>query len=159
MVHADALQRNSRAVEAHSLVRCPFSGVIEFSESFFEGDRGFSISPIAAVAAAVEPGTRAVDDLTDDVRRHDALELTWTPRRPWFPLFDGFVTVRPHYQGAMLTISGTYEPPLRAFGRAFDAIVGRFLAHRTLQRLVDALARHVEREWDRDRVPLSPRKS
>ena len=89
--------------------------------------------------------SQIVEDATDEVRKHDALEIRWSPKHyALFPDFQGLLTVRPHQAGSYLRIEGAYEPPFGILGRLFDALIGRALARLTLARLLRDLRVDIE---------------
>lgn len=128
-------------------VRCPFSAAIEFAEETLRHRTDFTISAAPAVAHHVTVAAHLAEDVSDTVRRHEALLIAWKPRLRLFPPFAGALTVRPKGRGTWLRIQGSYEPPLGAAGRLFDAIAGRFIARLTLQRLLGEIARGAEERW------------
>ena len=135
-------------VRATRFVNCPFSGVIEFAEEALRERESITLSPAAPFKQRVALATEAAEDISDRVRRHDALLIAWKPAIAFlFPDFRGAVTVRPMGHGAWLRIQGSYEPPLGAIGRVFDALFGRYVAHLTLAHLLDDVARDVECRW------------
>lgn len=109
-----------------------------------------------AFSVAVERAGRAlraarfesliVDDFTDPVRRHEAVEFRWSPRLALLPAAQALLTVRPHApQGTELQLSLAYIPPLGGFGSVFDLLVGRHIGWLTAGLLLVALRRAVER--------------
>ncbi|HUN30359.1 MAG TPA: hypothetical protein VMV65_11185 [Alphaproteobacteria bacterium] len=89
---------------------------------------------------------QVVEDFTDSVRRHDAIEFRWRPRSNLLPAGEALLTVRPHApQGAQLQFSIAYRPPLGGFGRVFDACIGRHIAWLTAGRLLHRLRVEIER--------------
>ena len=86
-----------------------------------------------------------VDDYTDSVRRHDALEFRWRPTLTVFPVGRALLTVRPHAPpGTELQFSVTYQPPFKGFGRLFDAWIGRHIAWITTGLLLRRLRVEIE---------------
>lgn len=121
-------------VRTTCFVDCPFSGVIEFAEDALRSRQSITLA--------------TADDVSDRVRRHDALIVAWKPAIAFlFPDFRGALTVRPKGRGAWLRVQGSYEPPLGLFGRLFDAVFGQFIARLTLARLLAGVAREVECRW------------
>lgn len=136
---------------------CPFSAVIEFAEEALRGRRDITLSPAPPLRQQVYLDSRVTDDLTDTARKHEALLLAWTPSfTKLFPDFHGVLTVRPKGRGAWLRLQGSYEPPLGAAGRIFDALAGRFIAKRTLRRLLRDVAETVEQRWRAFRAERRP---
>jgi hypothetical protein len=135
-------------VRATRYVDCPFSAVIEFCEEALHERSDITLSPAPGVAQAAHVTAQTADDITDSVRRHDALLLAWRPARSaLFPDFHGVMTVRPQGHGAWLRIEGSYEPPFGVPGKVFDALAGRVIAQRTLVRLLSDVAHAAEQRW------------
>jgi hypothetical protein len=146
---ADSIERCATSkVCVKRYVRCPFSAAIELAEKVL-GRRGdLYITPSAPVGERVTFATATATDITDDVRKHDALLLTWSPQRAgMFPKFSGSLTVRPKGRGVWLRLSGEYEPPYGPAGKVFDFVLGRSIASATMRNLLDELAQDVENEY------------
>lgn len=138
-------------VRATRHVECPFSACIDFCEEALRAR-----PDITLLTQHAELTTQIAEDVSDSVRRHDALLLGWHPRLAvLFPDFHGALTVRPKGRGVWLRIQGSYEPPFGAAGRIFDMLVGRFIARFTLARLLRDLSRTVERRWSAFRRELT----
>jgi hypothetical protein len=72
--------------------------------------------------------------------------------REWlFPAFTGELGVSQEGTGSSLRLSGAYTVPLGVVGRFGDGIVGRRLARRSLEALLDRLAERLESEVERRR--------
>lgn len=95
-------------------------------------------------------------DYTDSSRAHEALIIQWRSHG-WLPVprFRGMLTARPSSLATEIRIDGHYVPPLGKTGIVFDAVVGRWMARRTLQRLMNAIAYFIDREYGADRMPHS----
>ena len=149
----------SRA-QATRYVNCPFSATIEFAEEALREEGDITVSPLSKespVRERVAVSTEIVEDVQDTARRHEALSVHWKPhRRLLFPDFHGALTVRPQARGSSLRIEGTYQPPFGPLGVVIDAIAGRMVARRTLERLLDDLAEKIERRWAafREEAPM-----
>lgn len=141
-------------VRATRFVECPFSAVIDYAEEALRRRQDIIVSAAPAFGELVHVTARISDDVSDPVRRHDALLLAWRPYSPLFPDFHGALTVRPQGRGAWLRIQGSYEPPLGVAGRAFDSLVGRRIAYLTLTRLLREIAHSAERRWRQVRAGL-----
>ena len=132
---------------------CPFSAVIDFAEKTLEHQRGMQVSPGPALTENVIHSTKLVGDRTDRARLHDALLLVWKPEhRTVFPDFHGVLTVRPLRRGASIRLQGRYEPPFGVAGKLFDAVAGRYIAKRTLKRLLDQLVVDIEARYVIERL-------
>ncbi|HVA27104.1 MAG TPA: hypothetical protein VNF68_02925, partial [Candidatus Baltobacteraceae bacterium] len=87
-----------------------------------------------------------VEDFTDTVRRHDALEFRWYPQSKLFPAARALMTVRPHApQGTEIQLSISYVPPFGAAGALFDRLVGGHIAAATMRSLLRRLRLEMER--------------
>ncbi len=141
----------SRA-QATRYVDCPFSATIEFAQQALLKESDVTISPVSPespVSERVAVSTEMVEDIEDTARKHEALNVHWKPQRRYlFPDFHGVLTVRPQARGSSLRIDGTYQPPFGSLGRVFDALAGRIVARRTLERLLDDLAQKIEARWE-----------
>lgn len=142
-------------VHAGKYVACPFSASIEYAEKILRERHELVVSPGPAVGERVHMDAKVTDDLTDFVRRHDALLLAWQPKHAtMFPDFHGALTVRPKLRGSYLRLQGSYEPPAGLLGRAFDAIFGRQIATLTMRRLLNEIGKAVETQWTTFREEL-----
>ncbi len=133
-----------RIVRRDALASCPFSAAIECAESYLQeaAERG----RIDELLVDTRLSVLVVEDYTDPVRRHDALEFGWRPASALFPRGQALLTVRPHApQGTQLQFSISYRPPLRTIGRIFDACIGRYIAWITTGLLVNRLRTEIER--------------
>ncbi|MGZ3522665.1 MAG: hypothetical protein ACXVAG_17045 [Vulcanimicrobiaceae bacterium] len=61
-------------------VESPFSATIEFAEAGLKQRPGLAVSPGSALSEEIRVRLRVVDDETDEVRKHDALEIRWSPK-------------------------------------------------------------------------------
>jgi hypothetical protein len=105
---------SERVVRRNALAWCSFSTAMERA---------------AQTLAAHDFGVVVVEDFTDTVRRHEAVEFRWAPRLRLFPAAQALLTVRPHApQGSELQLSIAYVPPFHAFGNFFDGLLGRHIA-------------------------------
>ena len=77
----------------------------------------------------------------DEQNLNDEFGISWKPEDGGpFPEFSGRLTIwsEENPKGSFLEIDGTYEPPLgTVIGAAFDATVGRSIAVRTAQALLE----------------------
>jgi hypothetical protein len=144
-------------VRVKRYVACPFSATIEFAETALRRMKNLHVSPIEGLGERVISSAKIVDDSTDKSRRHDALLITWRPEHRLFPDFKGTLTIRPRTRGTSVRLQGSYDPPFGVWGRAFDLVFGRAIAHRTLARLLAQLGADVEGQWDEFRRTHSRR--
>ena len=138
-------------VYAERLVPCPFSIAVELIERFHKAtDHRFG--PFPLVQLRVECVLAETPDKTDPARIHEALVLEWRVRGPFpFPRLRALITVRPQSTATKIRVVGSYVPPFGAAGRAFDVLIGRHIARRTIERLLDAVNLFIEREWEAER--------
>ena len=135
---------SERIIRKDTFAHCPFSAAIERAHLFLRSaeERG----RIEQLVVPANLAITVVDDFTDSVRRHDALEFRWRPRSPLFPVGRALLTVRPHApHGAELQFSIAYVPPFGVAGRIFDSLIGRYIAAITASLLVNRLRAEVER--------------
>ncbi|HEY9179141.1 MAG TPA: hypothetical protein VIO32_00375 [Candidatus Baltobacteraceae bacterium] len=133
-------------------VACPFSATIELAEKAANRHSDLYVSPYPPLGERVHFAIESTDDSTDEARKHDALLIAWRPENPRiFPDFRGVLTVRPKGSGVELQLDGAYVPPFGGLGNAFDLIVGRSVARRTMQRLLADLGADIEAEYQRER--------
>lgn len=147
--------QSKTTVRATRFVECPFSAVIDYAQEALRQRENITVSAIPAVGEHVHVAAQVSDDISDPVRRHDALLLAWRPFSPLFPNFHGALTVRPKGRGAWLRIQGSYDPPFGIGGRIFDALVGRRIAELTLARLLREIAQTAEQRWRTFRAGLT----
>ena len=139
-------------VFAKELSSCPFSAVIDTAESFMREHPELEVHAPMHLSAIVGVIAHRVDDHTDDVRKHEALEFSWKPRTPLLPEMLGLLTVRPHGPpGSEVSLTCWYTPPLDDLGRAFDATIGNFIAHSTVKRLLHEIVKHADSHWMQQR--------
>jgi PAS domain S-box-containing protein len=139
------LESNMVALHATRDVRCPFSLTIELVESYHAANPEFRVGPFGWPRARIAFEASQVPDVSDSSRRHEAFSFTWHGRG-WFPLpaFHGLITVRPNSLQTRLILDGQYLPPFGIAGRAFDAILFRWLARFAIERFMNDLASFVE---------------
>lgn len=143
-----------RTLAVRRRVDCPFSAAVEFAREVLGAESKIAVSPFPGPAESVRLHTDVVDDVSDPVRRHDALHLTWTPAHALFPHLNAVLTARPHGRDCTLQLRAYYEPPLQMPGRIFDALFGRAAARLTLRRFLARLTGSIERRWSAARTSL-----
>ncbi len=127
-------------------VKCPYAQAREFLHQTLEAA---SRMPQAQRLPLIAPlGIIGDEEKTVLVRyrlSHDRMHLdepwhvSWTPEDGGpYPDFTGDLTVRADesYERALLELRGEYEPPLGAFGHAFDLIAGSKIASATARTLL-----------------------
>ncbi|MDP9018377.1 MAG: hypothetical protein M3N19_08665 [Candidatus Eremiobacteraeota bacterium] len=130
-----------------TLMDAPFSSGIEYAADFFLEHPHLRVKAVASTTTPVETRYEIIHDETDQSRSHDAVALSWKPRWPLFPTFEGSVTIRPHFTGSMLSLEGVYQPPGGFLGQTFDRIIGQRLAYATMDHLLSRLRHYVERRY------------
>jgi hypothetical protein len=131
---------SKRLIRRNAFARCPFSAAIDYAQEYLAHGRPDEL----LVESSFDVLT--VDDYTDSVRRHDAIEFRWRPRSAFFPHGQALLTVRPHApQGTELQFSVVYIPPLGTPGQLFDNLIGRHIAWITTGLLLRRLRTEIER--------------
>ena len=149
---------NMIAVQAVRDVKSPFSLTIELTEAFHAANPEHRVGPFSWAQASFSCEASQVRDVSDTSRRHEALSFNWKGIG-WFPLpaVHGFITVRPHGVFTQLTLGWQYIPPFGAIGWAFDAVIGRWIVRRSIERFLRDIAAFVEQQArlqrERDSVP------
>lgn len=75
------------------------------------------------------------------------IRLRWEPEGGGpFPTFAGTLTIEADedYSGCAIALRGSYEPPLGAAGKAFDAAMGSQIAHATARELLERIRDFIE---------------
>ncbi|MBC5810243.1 MAG: hypothetical protein GIW95_05215 [Candidatus Eremiobacteraeota bacterium] len=112
-----------------------FEGVMRVP---FFGHRTLGLSKMVEIDYSVTP------DHSEGGRPHDGVTVNWRSPSRLLPAFEGRLRTRIHMPGTDLLFEGRYSPPFGAFGRLFDAIVGRMLARATMRDLLARLATDME---------------
>ncbi len=142
------ISRVERTIRRDAFAACPFSAAIECAEDYLQ--RAVARGRIQELLVPTDVSVRVVEDYTDTVRRHDALEFRWRPRISVLPSAHALLTVRPHAPpGTELQFSIAYEPPFKGFGRLFDTWIGRHIAWATSGLLLRRLRIEIERAGKR----------
>lgn len=116
------------------------------------------IGPFSSVHTAVRCEVAEVRDYTDTCRAHEALVVRWKAHsRIPLPVMRGMITVRPDGPATEVRMEAKYRPPLGAFGRWIDALIGKRLAQRTIERFLDEVKIFVDRQWAEERRALPDR--
>ena len=94
--------------------------------------------------------------------KHVGLEqriaVTWRPESEQepFPTFSGALALEAATPKAcVLTLEGTYEPPLGIAGKIFDAALGRRIAEATAEQLLREIGSAIELDYVQDEPHLS----
>lgn len=140
----------SMSIHAVRDVRCPFTLTIELVDSFHGANPEHRVGPFGWARARFSCEASQVRDLSDRSRRHEAFTFNWHGRgRLPLPVAHGVITVRPHSDLTRLTLDGQYLPPFGIAGRAFDFILGSWIAKLAIERFLDDVASFVERGYER----------
>ena len=86
-------------------------------------------------------------DCTRVAPRYDALAFAWQPAWRGFPPFGATLTVRAVGKDTVLVLEGSYGAPGGAAARLFDWVIGKKLAARTMNALLQDVTRHVEESF------------
>ncbi len=136
-------------------VYCPFTQAIPLVQRFYAASR-VRVGPFSYVTLEVESQVVSTRDLTDPTRDHDALVVEWHVHGPLpLPRFRGLITARPNGICTTIHIQGHYTPPFGIVGRVLDTILGRQIARRTLERLLDRVAGYIDASFGKEHM-LSP---
>lgn len=139
-------------IEVRRYAACPFSAAIELAERVTDRLNALYLSPFPPLGERVVFAAASTPDESDQARLHDALLIAWRPRTSGlFPNFHGVLTVRPKHAGVWLQLSGDYDPPYAAAGKAFDFVAGRLVAKLTMRRLLDDFAQWMQAEYAAER--------
>ena len=114
---------------AKHLTCCPFSAAIDLAEAFIQAHPEMELFP------------RRIEDPTDSVRRHDALEFSWTPKTAFVSELRGLLVVRPHGPpGSELQLTCWYRTPL-------EATIGQFVAQSMAYHLLVEITKSADKRW------------
>ncbi len=137
-----------RALAQSQLVKASFSFAIESAERFFATQSHLLLHGVFSLRTYGLSSHETVVDHTDTTRIHDALRVRWIPNgRLPLPRFEGLLTVRPSSLATDLTLEGSYQPPLGAFGRQFDRLFGYHIARFTMRILLRDLRNFIELDF------------
>jgi len=160
------LGRMSTSYRAHVLAErvtnCPAPAGLQYATDFFRGLEGAKRVPEVhlPLGALGIPFPKSLsrpvrfqfslhENLTQNEKRdeYEEIAFTWKAMTRWLPDFQGTLQARaaPHAT-TTLHIEGSYVPPFGALGQAFDRAIGHTLAEKTMQNLLDTIARHLEAE-------------
>ena len=133
-------------------VYCPFTQAIPLVQRLYAASR-IRVGPFSYVSLEVESQVVSTRDLTDPTRDHDALVVEWHVHGPLpLPRFQGLITARPNGICTTLQIQGHYTPPFGIVGRVLDAVLGRQIARRTLERLLDHIAAYINASFGKEHM-------
>lgn len=75
------------------------------------------------------------------------LALSWDPQDPTVPRFAGTLSSGEKDGKTLLTLDGTYQPPLGVAGAAFDLVVGNKIAAATGHALLEDIKQFIESDY------------
>ena len=114
---------------AKHLSYCPFSAAIDVAEAYMNAH------------PEIEIHARRIEDPTDLVRKHEALEFSWTPHTPLLPEIRGLLTVRPHGPpGCELQVTCWYNS-------RYDEAIGQIVAQTMTYRLLSEITKSADARW------------
>jgi Polyketide cyclase / dehydrase and lipid transport len=131
------IERTARIHEAHG-------DVIARLQDFFSQRPKLRVRALGSSTAEVEVRYSLLYDWTKITPPRGGMAFAWRPGWRGFPSFGATLTVRPVGEETNLVLEGSYEPPGGVMGALFDRVVGQKLAARTMDALLDQLARNVE---------------
>ena len=146
-----------------TLVHCSVNQAAGHLARYFKA-RGNTDGDVARLSLRAEvpvPGSKETMRLERTaiatlVPRHAAGEMlphyavTWAPEHPGpYPTFTGDLAIESgdDYHSFYLVLTGNYEPPLGAFGAAFDAVVGHRIAALSARNLLAMIADSIEADF------------
>jgi len=146
------------AVQAVRDVRSPFSLTIELVEAFHAANPEHRVGPFSWAQARFSCEASQVHDVSDTSRRHEAFSFNWHGIGSFpLPAVYGLMTVRPHGVFTQLTLGWQYIPPFGPIGWAFDALIGRWVVRRSIDRFLRDIVAFVEQQArlqrERDSLP------
>jgi hypothetical protein len=142
-----------RSITVTQRANVPFSRSVDLSEQFFKRPLRLAVGPGKFLRVAVVQEAEQIRDVTDDTMVHEALMVIWQSRlRLPLPDFHGLLTVRVRAPGAEISIRGSYVPPFGLAGKLFDAAIGWWLTHVTLQKLLDDICVYLESQYEIERA-------
>jgi hypothetical protein len=121
-------------------IQAPESEVVDRLQSFFSQHPTLKVQTLGSSTASVDVQYSVLFDWTTTAPRREGVALAWRPAWRGFPPFGATLTVRAAGNKTELVLEGSYDPPGGAAGRFFDRVVGRKLAARTMDALLNQLA-------------------
>jgi hypothetical protein len=135
------------------IVACPYNLAKGYLDREFQGD-------VPGLSWRLRVSADVVKDVDVQVRRaedpmhfDEPWTVTWVPHGGGpYPSFKGTLTVRADedWTGSELELSGSYDPPFGAAGKAFDLLLGERLATATAKTLLDEIGSRFEAHYRRD---------
>lgn len=124
-----------RSVRIHA----PRSEVVDRLEAFFSRRPKLQVKALGSSTASVDVRYSLLYDWTRVTPPRGGIAFAWRPAWRVFPSFGATLTVRSVADETELLLEGSYEPPGGVLGRLFDLAIGKKLAARTMDALLDEL--------------------
>lgn len=135
---------------SHRYTHCPFSATIELIQRLHRSGAVHTVGPFSTLHTRVHCEIAETRDYTDQTRIHEALVLRWKAHAPLpLPVIRAMITVRPEGPATEIRMQAKYRPPLGL--EIFDAMIGKWLAQRTIDRFLDEVKNFVDCEWAQER--------
>jgi hypothetical protein len=116
------------------------SDVVDRLQNFFSQHPKLQVKALGSSTASVDVKYFVLFDWLSTAPHGEGVALAWRPAWRGFPSFGATLIVQAAGNETQLVLEGSYEPPGGAAGRFFDRFVGRRLAARTMDALLDQLA-------------------
>lgn len=140
----------------HIAVSCPIAEAQSRLETFFAKNRGSDgvthlglRVPLGGIADGLALEHEANVEARrgrDDQNLNDLIRIRWQPEGGGpYPSFEGTLVTWAEHDPTetFIELDGTYTPPLGAGGEAFDASLGRAIAHRTARAFLEDVGRAI----------------
>ena len=120
----------------------PENVVIDRVQNFFSAHPKLQVRALGSSTAEVAVQYDLLFDWLSLAPQREGVAFAWRPAWRGFPAFGATLTVQQAGEKTELVLEGSYEPPGGVVGRLFDRVVGQKLAARTMDALLDQLARN-----------------
>jgi len=159
-INAEATTRASVAGARRVLSDHPSSLVTRGFRSHADGPREFVTNLATSVGsgAAVEQRVTVAIGVPVPDDAGFLVTIAWQPtgHRRLIPSFTGVLSIVALGVQSRLTLRGAYRVPLGPAGRFGDRVIGHRLATRSVQELLDGIARRLEVEAAHQGAPMLP---
>lgn len=150
-------------IREETFVRCPPQRaqgyLLEYLRSLGSENGGSKLKLTATVGSKEGPhvtlsrdAVATLEPLSNEPLEYRVL-INWAPTSTEpLPKFNGAFHVQwdEEYGNCRLIIEGSYEPPLGAIGKIFDAVAGERIAHTTMAALLANVRDAIESAYQRD---------
>jgi hypothetical protein len=150
-------------IREETIVRCPPQRakgyLVDYLRSQKSEDGGARLKLVATIGPREGPHVSVSREAVASLEAASTEPLEYKVRIRWTPAtggplpdFEGAFHIQwdEEYGNCLLIVTGTYEPPLGAIGKVFDAAAGRKLAQSTLSALLDTLREAIESAYGKD---------